>query len=288
MRKILEYLFLWSPASPLLKKAFGETTYQKLSMCLRIGYWPDINNPRSFNEKVMHRKLFTNNSLFSTVSDKYTVREYVRNKYGKQILTRVHQSVRDPGAISFNDLPNEFVIKPTHGSGWVYIVEDKSKESFEEIKSKCQNWLSQSYGETKGEYWYSNIEPRIIIEERLKDSDGSTPPDYKYFVFHGEVRYIQVDYDRFSDHSRRFYDRNWNPQDFELKFPLGPKTDEPEQLDKMIEIAETLGDDFDFVRVDLYEIDGNKVVFGEITLAPGSGGEKFNPREYDFEFGSYW
>ena len=286
--KFTEYLTLWGPTAPYSKKILGKKLHQKLAMYPRIGYWPQLNDPRTFNEKIMCRKLFTNDCLFSQISDKYAVRKYITTKYDKKILNQVYQVVNNPDDISFEDLPNEFVVKPNHGSGWIHIVEDKSKEDFQEIKSKCREWLSRSYGETKGEYWYSEIKPRIIIEERLKDNEGDTPPDYKFLVFHGEVKYIQVDYDRFSDHSRRFYDRDWTPQDFKLKFPLGPVTDKPDNLDKMIRVAENIGEDFDFIRVDLYSMNENEVVFGELTLAPGSGGERFEPRDYDFQLGSHW
>ncbi len=288
MGKIVEYLTLWGPTAHISKKVLGKSLHQKIAMYPRIGYWPQINSPRSFNEKVMYRKLFTNENMYSRISDKHAVREYVTTKCNKKILNQFYQVVDDPENISFISLPDEFVIKPTHGSGWVHIVENKSEEDFQEIRSKCREWLSQSYGETKGEYWYNEIEPRIIIEERLKDDDGDTPPDYKFFVFHGEVKYVQVDYDRFSDHSRRFYDRDWNPQDFKLKFPLGPVTEEPDNLDDMIRVAEKLGEDFDFIRVDLYNISEDEIVFGELTLAPESGGGKFDPRDYDFQLGSHW
>ena len=288
IKTLIEYLILWGPTAPIMKFILGKTLHQKLAMYLRLGYWPQLDNPKTFNEKIMCRKISTDKDLFSEVSDKYTVREYIKEKHNENILNQVYQVVNDPNDICFEDLPDEFVIKPTHGSGWVHIVENKSEEDFQEIRSKCREWLSQSYGETKGEYWYNEIEPRIIIEERLKDDDGDTPPDYKFFVFHGEVKYVQVDYDRFSDHSRRFYDRDWNPQDFKLKFPLGPVTEEPDNLDDMIRVAEKLGEDFDFIRVDLYNISEDEIVFGELTLAPESGGGKFEPRDYDFQLGSHW
>ena len=122
----------------------------------------------------------------------------------------------------------------------------------------------------------------------MHDEDHNVPLDFKFFVFHGEVKYIQVDYDRHGNHTRTIYDSDWNALDSSLEFPKGPKTEAPEQLDEMIDIAETLGEDFDFIRADLYQPNGERVVFGELTVGPGSGIEQFNPRYYDFEFGSHW
>ncbi len=288
LQKVLLFVLLWGPTAETAKNILGKRLHQKLIMAPRIGYWPQIKQPRSFNEKVMHRKLFTDSSQFEIVSDKYGVRNFVQSHVGEEILNKVYYVTDDPETIPFEELPNEFVIKPTHGSGWITVVDNKEQKDIEKIRTKCSEYLSEKYGGIKGEYWYCGIKPRLLIEERLKDEDGNTPPDYKFFVFHGDVKYIQVDYDRFSDHTRRFYDRNWNPLEFELKFPLGPVTEKPSTLSKMITISETLGNEFDFVRVDLYEINDEKVVFGELTVAPGSGGERFRPIKYDFEFGRHW
>jgi len=143
-------------------------------------------------------------------------------------------------------------------------------------------------GDKTGEYWYEKIGPKILIEERLSGADSDIPRGFKFFVFHGEVEYIQVDYGRFTNHTRRFYDTEWNPQEFKLMYPLGPKTSKPTCLDEMIDTAEALRKDFDFIRVDLYQTESLDVKFGEMTLAPGESAERFNPKEYDFKLGSLW
>lgn len=288
LKKVYMEIVLWGSLAPALKSAVGKTLHQKLATAPRIGYWPQIRNPRSFNEKILHRKLFTDEEFYSYISDKWKVREYVREKVGGDILNEVYHVTDDPESIPFDDLPEDFVVKPTHGSGWVEFVEDKEEADLETLKSKCEDWMSQEYGGLKEEYWYRKITPRILIEERLVDNEHGTPPDFKFFVFHGDVEYIEVDHDRFTDHSRRIYDTDWNPQEFEYKFPLGSVIEEPEKLEEMIEIAETLGEDFDFVRVDLYQVNTDKIVFGELSLAPESGGGRFSPQEYDFKIGSNW
>ncbi len=282
------YTLMWCPLAPYLKYVFGSRLHHRLYMYFRLGYWPHIQQPRSFNENIIRRKLYTNKDLFSTVSDKWQVRKYVSNKVDKDILTKIHHVTEDPETIPFDHIPEECVIKPTHMSGPIIFIEKQEKPDPDSIKESCREWLAETYGQMKEEYWYEQITPRIVIEERLRGKDRDSPYDYKFFVFHGKVEYIQVDSDRYTTHKRRFYDKDWNPQDFELKFPLGPVIDKPKKLDEMINIAEKLGEDFDFIRVDLYEIDSERIVFGELTLAPGSGGERFRPREYDFKLGSLW
>ncbi len=287
-RQVWKYLLLESKASPYLKKALPDVWYQKLLAYPYIGYWPQIQNPKSFNEKLLHRKLFTNKELFSVVEDKWQARAYVDERVSEDILPELYLITDDPNTICFDDLPTSFVIKPTHLSGPIKIIDNKNSENINSIKNTCELWLSQQHGELRNEYWTKNIKPKILIEERLKDQEHDIPLDFKFFVFHGRVEYIQVDFDRFSEHKRRLYDRKWEPQGFSLKYPLGPKINEPEQLDKMIHIAETLGSEFDFIRVDLYQPNGDRVVFGELTVAHGSGYERFDPKKYDFEVGSLW
>jgi hypothetical protein len=236
----------------------------------------------------MYRKLFTDKDLFSTIEDKWNVREYVSERVGDDILKEVYHVTDDPGSIPFDSLPDEFVIKPTHTSGSVILVEENEQLDRESIKAQCREWLDTTYGSIKGEYWYEDVKPQILIEERLRGKDSDIPRDFKLFVFHGRVEYIEVDFDRHSNHTRRFYDRNWEPQDFTLRYPLGPELDKPNQLNEMIDIAETLGEDFEFIRVDLYRTSGRDIAFGELTITPESGGGRFVPRKYDFEFGSLW
>jgi hypothetical protein len=257
-------------------------------MFLRLGYWPQINEPRTFNEKIAYRKLYSDNNLFSTVEDKWRVREYVTDKASEDILPEVYHVTEDPETIPFDALPEEFVIKPTHMASSILFVEEGDSIERDEVVERCQSWLDTTHNVMKEESWYWEITPRIIIEEYLKEDDGSIPSDFKFFVFHGQVEYIQVDIDRYTDHKRRFYDRDWNPHEFKRGYPLAPTIPKPDTFETMIDIAESLGEEFDFIRVDLYELNGERVVLGEMTVGPASGVGRFVPEKYDFKFGSHW
>jgi hypothetical protein len=173
-------------------------------------------------------------------------------------------------------------------SGEILFVDSGDDVDVDEIKVRCENWLDTTYGQNKGEYWYAEISPKILIEEDLRDKNGRPPTDYKFFAFDGSVLFIHVDSDRFNNHKRRFYDTDWNPQSFRLVYPLANVIEPPENLENMIQIAEILADNHDFLRVDLYELEDGQVRFGELTVAPESGTGLFIPRDLDFKLGQYW
>lgn len=291
-KKGIQHLLVGSRLDSCIKSILGEELHQKIYMYSRLRYWPHISNPRSFNEKILHRKLYTNENIYSTIEDKWEVREYVRKKVGSDILPELYHVAEDPNDIPFSSLPDQYVVKPTHLSGPVIIVEESSSVDTNQILKKSEEWLNSEYGRVKGEYWYSRIKPRIIVEEYINADRQVAPIDFKFYVFHGKVEYIHVTLNRYNDDRktiRTFYDRNWNIVDVKKRYvDKGEAIPKPDQLEEMIDIAEQLGDDFDFIRIDLYSPDDQYIVFGEMTVAEGSGGNPFEPVEFDFMLGSLW
>ncbi|MDG5821324.1 ATP-grasp fold amidoligase family protein [Natronococcus sp. A-GB7] len=285
--EIWERTVFRSKISYILKQAIGKEQHERLGMAPLVGYWPDFENPRSFNEKIAYRKLKTNKSCFSTLSDKYLVREYVKERVGEEYLTDLYHVTDNPETIPFEELPDKFVIKANHSSGRNRIVTNKSDIDTTEIKYECRQWLSEDFDGLR-EYWYTEIKPRITIEEFLDDDLYEVPLDYKFFVFDGEVEYVQVDYGRFGAHTRSIYDNNWEEQPFEYIYPKAPPIDKPDSLEEMIEVAESLADNLNFVRVDLFDVEGGGIYFGEMTFAPEGGTGRFQTKEYDFAVGSHW
>lgn len=277
--------------APITKRITGKRLHQQLLMYFRLGYWPRIRNPRTFNEKLIHRKLYTNDPRFARVEDKWAVREYVRERVGEEILPEVYHVSDNPETIPFDSLPAEFVVKPTHMSGPIIIVDETDSHCPREIRKKCHDWLNQEYGSIKEEYWYEQIKPQILIEERLRDDASYVPVDYKIYVFHGRAEFIFVFEDR-CDESKPTkaipYDREWNLLDFERGYQSGDGREKPDKLEELLIVAEQLAKGFDFIRVDLYLLGGERIVFGEMTVAAGSGGTPFTPQEYDFYLGHFW
>lgn len=257
----------------------------KLLFFIKNGYRLKIDNPITYNEKLQLVKLYYKNNLLPKLVDKYTVREYV-SKICPDILNEEYWNGFDAKFIPWDDLPEKFVIKVTHGSGYNIICTNKNKINKIEVSKKLENWLNEKFIKCYGEWFYGVEKPRIIIEKYLDDGTGKVPIDYKLFCFNGEPKYIIVDTDRFNGHKRNVYDLEWNFKDgYTLDFPNGKPIEKPKELPELIDIASKLSKGFPHVRVDLYIIKG-KVFFGELTFTNGAGFDKIRPYEFDVELGN--
>lgn len=268
--------------------------YIKLRFFLTHGYFCDLRNPKSWNEKIQYRKLNCDPNEFSSLVDKYTVRNFVSKSIGDNYLIPILKVLPSITPSDFDDLPNSFVIKTSNGGGGenVLIVEDKSTLDLASLCDKFNGYLKVNIGSKIDEHYYDIETPKIIFEELKKHRDGSYPSDYKIHIFNGveEKIIVQVDSDRFGNHKRSLF----NVDGSKLNFDIQPKYDHiehgykfPEKFSTLIELAKQLASGFKYVRVDMYNIDG-KVYFGELTFCHGSGWEPVKPRSADYLLGSYW
>jgi teichuronopeptide biosynthesis TupA-like protein len=249
---------------------------------------PNLIRPRTFNEKVLHRILFDRSAWMPMVADKYRVRDYVRERVGPHILPELYWVTDDPGTIPFATLPDRFVVKPTHGSGWVEIVHDKSTLDTARLLQLCRSWLRRNYYEMTREWIYKDITPRILVEEFIDDGTGASPNDYKLLAFGGRVEFILVTMGRFETRAHLLLDRHWTPVDVRIAYSEAQRAvAPPPHLREMIEAAETLARGIDFVRVDFYDTE-QKLVFGELTATPGCAVDRFEPVSFDSYLGSLW
>lgn len=277
-------------AIPQIGKLLGPIVEERLVFRRDVGYFPHLRHPRTFNEKICNRKLFRPLPQAAMLADKFAVRQYVAERGCESTLNNILLHTTDPDQIDFAKLPQRFVVKATHGSGWNIIVRNKDEVSPEEIIRTCRKWIGSVFGKQGHEYHYGEIPPAILIEEFLCDIRYDVPLDYKFFVFHGKCHYIQVDYNRFTGHSRTIYNRRWEAQEFSIKYLRKiVEAEKPATLERMLEIAEALAQGIDFCRVDLYSLNDRDVYFGEMTLTPEAGYARFSPTaEGDFLMGSLW
>ena len=254
------------------------------------GYWPNILNPRSFSEKVFNRMLYSRNPLWTIFLDKFCVRDYVARKVGNDYLIPMLWSGEKPEEIPYDALPLRFVIKANHGCAYNIIVNHKMQLDREKTRLLLKKWLSENFCQDKNigtEWGYKNIRPTIIVEEFL-EQDGKVPVDYKFYCFSGKVEFMHMDFDRFEGLRRAVFDRDFDQLDIAIhgkKYEGKPIR--PENFEVMMQVAEIIAENLDFIRVDLYNIDG-KIFFGELTCYPGGGQGRFNQKEYDFLFGGKW
>jgi hypothetical protein len=255
----------------------------------RFGKFPSIVRPTTFNEKVLRRIIFDRNPKWIRLQDKYAAREYVKAKIGEHILTRLHWVTTTPSDIPLDDLPNRFVVKPTHGSGWSRRVTDKSQIDRQELIETCESWLSQNYYYAGREWVYKHITPRILVEEYLRDHSGPDPIRYKIYVFHGRAQVIHVGVGTPGQSRHGFYSRDWRklPGGFAGVPEVEASLTRPPHLDGMLRCAETLAEGLDFIRVDLYDT-ADKIAFGELTVTPGGGAAVLSSHEFDRELGALW
>lgn len=263
--------------------------YIKIKYKLIMNKSLNLDNPKTFNEKIQWLKLYDRNPKYTQLVDKWEVRKYISKKIGKEYLIPVIGVYNSFDEIDFDSLPNQFVLKPNHTSGDVYICKDKSKINFKALKKQVKRWLKKEYYWIHREYPYKTVKPRIICEKYMVDESGVELKDYKFFCFNGKPKCILVGLNRHSPTGLNidFYDMDWNQMPFERQYPRSGKIiPKPKSFDKMVKFAELLSKDIAFVRVDFYEVAGHPY-FGELTFYPASGYGEFNPESYDELLGSW-
>jgi hypothetical protein len=272
-------LLNWMPDSLYLKIRYRDRTGRKLN----------LNNPVSFTEKIQWLKLYNRRPEYITYADKFAVRDYVASKIGGEYLVPligVYDSVKD---IPWEELPQKFVLKCTHGSGTNIICKDKDSLDIEAAKKQLDKWMHTNWYWWGREWVYTKISPRIICEEFIRTTDGETPSDYKFMCFEGKVRLIQVHQFRHTDHhTKDTYTVDWKKTQISHAFAMSDsEMPKPRNLKKMIEVSEILARGNPFIRIDLYTPDDDTIYFGEITMYPTSGFSPFSDYHDDIMLGSW-
>ena len=261
----------------------NDETYLKMKYYLIIKKRLDLKEPKTFNEKLQWLKLYDRNPEYTKMVDKYEAKKYVSNLIGEECIIPTLGIYDNFEEIDFDKLPEQFVIKPTHTSGDIFICRDKKQINYKKLKKTINRWLKRKYYYVHKEWPYKNIKPRIIIEKYMEDSAQYELKDYKFMCFNGKVKCSFVCSDRYGEGGLKvdFYDLEWKKMPFQRHYPNSNQDiPKPRKYELMIELAEKLSEGIPFVRVDFYEING-KVYFGELTFFPGSGFEEFTPEKYD-------
>lgn len=272
---------------------------------------PRALRPRMFADYVRRKMLFDRRPYLVQTADKVRARDYVRAKVGEHVLTKAYAIVEDPRIIDWSTVPRTYVCKATHGSGGVIVVTDDADPDArlptpedrpwarafvrpehaptEEVTEVCLRWVRQRYGvgsATIPEWQYRHITPHVLVEELLRRPNGQVAYDHQMHVFHGRCELITVASGRETDIRLDFFRPDWTTVEVHGKskradVPPAP----PKKLAEMVRIAEALGAETDFVRVDLYEM-GDRIVFGEITNTP-NGGKPASDRNFERWLGSF-
>ena len=263
---------VFSEYPKLLCEWYEEKTGKKL----------DLGRPETFNEKIQWCKLYDRNPLRTLLSDKYKVREWIQEQIGDKYLNRLLGVWDNVESIDWDELPKQFVLKATHGSGWNIVVDNKEKLNIELCKKDMRMWLEKNWAYMAGlELQYKDIIPRIIAEEYIENTPGDLY-DYKIFCFHGKAKYIWFVKGRKNLTESVIYDLEWNRQSITYKFPVcKEKVPRPKYLNEMVKLAECLAADFAHVRVDFYVLNDDSIRFGEMTFSSTSGTCEWIPNKYN-------
>lgn len=255
----------------------------------RIGHRLDWSNLKSYTEKMQWAKLYDTDPRKVVLSDKYLVREWVKNKIGEEYLIPLLGVWDSFDEIDFDTLPTQFVLKTNHGSSTNIIVKDKNTIDKKYLKKLFDRWMQMDFAFASSiQLHYSKIERKIIAEQFI-ETENKDLPDYKFICFNGKPYYVWVDLGRNVHHTRKVYDLNWelqhwNQNNYDVNLD---ELDKPLNFEKMVELAKQLCEGFHHVRVDLYNVNG-KIYFGEMTFTNASGLEPIVPEEYDYKLGDLW
>ncbi len=248
----------------------------------------DLENPKTFNEKLQWLKLYDRKPLYTQMVDKYAVRALIAERIGPEYsVPLVGGPWESPEQIDFDALPEQFVLKCTHDSGGLVICRDKTKLDRGAVKAKLSKCLRVNYFWGKREWPYKDVPPRILAEQYMQDGDAPNLNVYKIFNFGGVPTLIQsIQNDKTKAESIDYFDTDWKLLDLRQNFPNSPvPLPKPQTLPEMLRLAALLSEGFPFLRTDFYEING-LVYFSEFTFYSDSGFERFHPEDWDEKLGA--
>ena len=273
----------WLPDKPYIKLLYYASFSHKL----------DLDNPRSYNEKLQWLKLNERNEQYSIMVDKVAVRSYIKDRIGEEYLIPSIGVWNSEEEIQFDSLPEQFVLKCNHNSGkGMCICKNKKELDFDYVKKQLRKGLKEKYYLIGREWPYRMVHPKILGERFMVDESGDELKDYKVMCFEGEPKLIELHMGRFTNHQTQdFYDTNWektsisqgNDKDYGMSDIKIPK---PECLDEMLQLSRKLAEGIHHIRVDWYVING-KLYFGELTLFDGSGFVAYDDPQNDLLLGSW-
>lgn len=262
----------------------------KIEYRIRLGTKLDLQNPRTFTEKLQWLKLYNRKPIYTTMVDKYAAKQFISDIVGSEYIVPTLGVWGQFEDIDFSALPSQFVLKCTHDSGSIVVCNDKNKLNMDEIKKHFHFHLNNDEYILGREWPYKDVPRRIICEPLLADIDagvGSTIKDYKFFCFNGEPKVMYISNDRGDDPRTDFFDMDFNHLPIRMK---DPNADIPPQLpdcfDVMKKISKKLAHGIPHLRVDFYVVN-NKPYVGELTFFHNSGFTAIKPEEWNVKLGEW-
>ncbi len=268
----------------------SDEMFLRLKWRIMMDYPLDLNNPKTFNEKLQWLKLYDRRPEYIQMVDKAEAKKYVASIIGEDHIIQTLAIYDSVDKIDFDSLPNQFVLKCTHDSGGVVICKDKRKLDLEKTKKKLSIGLKTNFFYQTREWPYKNVRPRIIAEKYLENKGDDGLTDYKIHNFNGVPKLILVCKNRYKESglTEDFFTCGW--EHINLKRPNVNNDDvaikRPPLLEDMLNLSRKLSQGTKFVRTDFYTMN-DKIYFGEITFYPASGFKQFEPFDWDRKLGDW-
>lgn len=172
--------------------------------------------------------------------------------------------------------------------GGVVICRDKENFDKKQAEKILSTYLKRKYYYCHREWPYKDVKPRIIAEQYMSEENSKGLTDYKFYCFNGVplYLYVSIGLENHATAQMSFLNIDWSFADFgrtDYK-PLEKLPPKPARFEEMIDMVKKLSKGIPFLRVDLYEING-EIYFGEYTFSPCAGMMPFDPPEADFKLG---
>lgn len=256
------------------------------------GYSMDWENPKTLNQKLQVLKFHYTEDIHAIVSDKYAVRNFIKERFGEDYLIPLIFETKKTSEIISQNLPDfPVIVKANHDAGSNYIIRDKNTVNWKKLRTDCRWWLSWNYYYTDRERQYRDIERRIMVEKLLLTKENKIPNDYKLNFINGKLEFVYVSIEREGGNFRNIYNSQWSVYDFKWgkrkklnEIRRGEEIPPPRSWSNMLKMGQEIAKLFPYVRVDFYDVDG-RLYFGEITLCHGGGFDMFDPLEIDLKMG---
>lgn len=280
-----------SPARAIIARRFRFLPHRLFAVLVHAifqGELTTLRNPRTYSQMLAAKNLRDQDPRTHLTADKYAVRAHVAARIGEEHLVPLLQVVDRADAIDFDALTEPYVVKASHGCNMTLLVPDVRAADRTAITRTVQEWLDTDFHRSGWrESPYRDLPRRAVVERLI--GDGVHPPtDYKFFMFHGRPAMVVLDQGRFSAHTSTFLSPDWRRLAVTGTFDQADVLPEqPAGYAEMVEVAQKLAQDFEFVRIDLYNVDGH-TYFGEMTHFPGGGLVRLRPREFDRALGELW
>ena len=286
-------IVLWNFRHHLLPRIVHSNAYYvKKAFKKAHGREPDLQNPKTLNEKIAWLMVYGYKPFHTVLADKFAVRDWMSARYGTDGLIPLLYTTRNWRDLRPENLPDEpCIVKSNTGSGWWQIVRDKSDVDFSLLRQRAKEWMHSNYYYSACQPQYKRIRPMILVEKLLQTKAGKIPNDFKLNFINGDLAFTYCSIDREGANYRAVYDPDWRPIRVEWasrkklgKSPTGPDIPPPASFSRMVEIGRDVAKLFPYVRVDFYDVDG-KLYYGEITMHHGGGAYVIEPESWDETWG---